>query len=165
MNNQAERMIAIRTGTESDAVAVLILLKKLAKALNKENEFTTSLEDLTKLFSNSLLKIKTVIAEYDGSAIGVCLYFFTYSSWRAEMGIYIQDLFVDKSYRGQGIATKMLRHALRDNEKFEIQHLRLSANRSNKVALNYYMHLGVVPIFDEVICSADAAVLCRIKES
>ena len=80
------------------------------------------------------------------------------------MGIYIQDFYVDASYRHQGTATRMLAQALRNSEELEVRHLRLSTDRDNKVALRYYENLGTTPKHDEVICLGIATTVNRLKE-
>ncbi len=43
-----------------------------------------------------------LFAEIDGRVVGFAIYFLTFSSFLARPGIWLDDLFVDESARGQG---------------------------------------------------------------
>lgn len=51
---------------------------------------------------------KVLMAEYDGVIVGFALYYYTYSTWMANKGIHLDDLFVYPEYRGKGIGKKLL---------------------------------------------------------
>jgi GNAT superfamily N-acetyltransferase len=48
------------------------------------------------------------MAEYDGRVAGFALYFFNYSTWLGQPGIYVEDLFVEPELRGRGIGKALL---------------------------------------------------------
>lgn len=47
-------------------------------------------------------RIHVLMAEHEGRAIGYAIYFFTYSSFLARPTLYLEDVFVLESERGQG---------------------------------------------------------------
>jgi GNAT superfamily N-acetyltransferase len=44
----------------------------------------------------------------EGKAVGMALYFYNYSTWRAKAGIYLEDLWVEPSERGRGYGKRLL---------------------------------------------------------
>ncbi|KAK2594488.1 Peroxygenase 1 [Conoideocrella luteorostrata] len=44
----------------------------------------------------------------EGKAVGIALYFYNYSTWRAKPGIYLEDLFIQPSERGMGYGKRLL---------------------------------------------------------
>jgi GNAT superfamily N-acetyltransferase len=44
----------------------------------------------------------------DAQPVGLALYFYNYSTWRAAPGIFLEDLFVRESERGKGYGQKLL---------------------------------------------------------
>ena len=49
-----------------------------------------------------------VSANANAQPVGLALYFYSYSTWRAAPGIYLEDLFVRQSERGKGYGQKLL---------------------------------------------------------
>jgi GNAT superfamily N-acetyltransferase len=44
----------------------------------------------------------------EGEGVGLALYFYNYSTWRARAGIYLEDLYVRESQRGKGYGGRLL---------------------------------------------------------
>ena len=51
---------------------------------------------------------ETLICERDGAAVGLALYFFTYSTFLARPTLYLEDLFVLPAERGRGAGRALL---------------------------------------------------------
>ncbi|KAH9210964.1 N-acetyltransferase-like protein [Leptodontidium sp. 2 PMI_412] len=49
-----------------------------------------------------------------GSAAGMALYFYNYSTWKARPGIYLEDLFVREIYRGKGYGQRLIQELARE---------------------------------------------------
>lgn len=45
-----------------------------------------------------------------GEPVGVITYYRNFSTFRGKVGLYIEDIFVDEPWRGQGIARKLIAH-------------------------------------------------------
>lgn len=45
-----------------------------------------------------------------GKAVGLSIYFFTFSTWTGKAGLYLEDLFVDESMRGQGVGKALFQY-------------------------------------------------------
>ncbi|KAH7355105.1 GCN5-related N-acetyltransferase-like protein [Rhexocercosporidium sp. MPI-PUGE-AT-0058] len=50
----------------------------------------------------------------DGSAAGMALYFYNYSTWKARPGIWLEDLFVRDIYRGKGYGQRLIRELAKE---------------------------------------------------
>jgi len=49
-----------------------------------------------------------VLFNPQGEGVGLALYFYNYSTWRARAGIYLEDLYVRESERGKGYGQRLL---------------------------------------------------------
>ena len=49
-----------------------------------------------------------LIAEADGQVVGLAHFSFTHSSWAKGPNLFLEDLFVDKALRGQGIGKSLI---------------------------------------------------------
>lgn len=101
--------LTIRPAQPSDAATILGFIRELAdyeKALH-EVEAT---EDSTRaaIFGEGSVT-HGLIAERDGEAIGMAVYFFNYSTWQARNGLYLEDLYVTPAARGSGAGKALLR--------------------------------------------------------
>ena len=66
------------------------------------------------------------------------VFFTTFSTWYGSRGIYVQDIFVDENARGQNIGQRLLAAASKWGEQHRADHLRLSVDRSNTAAQEFY---------------------------
>lgn len=89
---------------------------------------------------------EAIIAEREGRALGMVLYYPDFSTHRGKPGVYIQDLFVDAACRGTGIGTSLLAKALQAGAVgWEAAYLTLGVSGDNLAAQRYYAALGFVP--------------------
>jgi GNAT superfamily N-acetyltransferase len=49
-----------------------------------------------------------LVAELDGQLVGLAHFSFTHSTWAVNQDLYLEDLFVDPSVRGQGIGKALI---------------------------------------------------------
>lgn len=78
----------------------------------KDSTFENRIDD--DLFKNKICK--SIIAEIDGSIVGLLLYSYVYWA-NCGKGIYLSQAYVKKEYRGQGIYRQMLKEL--ETKEFE----------------------------------------------
>jgi ribosomal protein S18 acetylase RimI-like enzyme len=83
-----------------------------------------------------------VIAERAGEAVGLCLWFPWFSTWRGRRGVYVQDLYVVPAARRSGFARALLREAARRARISGAAFLRLDVDKSNSGGIALYESLG-----------------------
>ena len=95
-------MITIRKAVKEDAKHIHRLITELAIYEKLEHEMEASVKDLeTSIFDKNQANV--IIAELDEKVVGYALYFYSYSTFLAKAGIYLEDLYVEKVHRGKGI--------------------------------------------------------------
>lgn len=147
--------ITIRPGFADDCDGVYLMLSGLAIAVGDTDKFVSSVDDLRRHGFGEAPLFDTLIAEQDENVVGMCLYFYTYSTWMGKPGIYIQDLYVDESQRGTGLGRRLLERAAAVGKARGANHLRLSVHHSNLSAQQFYVALGMQCRDDEHIYQAD----------
>lgn len=93
------------------------------------------IKDKNNLFYVMINQENSVIAFLDGTAPDD-------EWWYKEKVAYINHLCVEKNYRKQGIATKLLHHFELEIKKKGIKHIRLLAFPNNKPAIAFYKKNG-----------------------
>ncbi len=90
----------IRKGEKTDLKAIYGLVYELALYEKEPDSLTASLEDYNRDYADGAFE--TIVAELDGTIIGMALYYPTYSTWKGKM-LYLEDFVVKESVRGQGV--------------------------------------------------------------
>jgi GNAT superfamily N-acetyltransferase len=135
----------IRSATPADIPVIRQLIVDLAVYEREPDAVKASEADLhTALFGDRPLA-EAVLAELDGKAVGVALFFTNFSTWAGRGGLYLEDLFVKPEARGQGVGKALLMHlagiaVARGYARFE-----WSVLDWNEPAIGFYKALGAKP--------------------
>jgi ribosomal protein S18 acetylase RimI-like enzyme len=135
--------LRIRPAFEDDIPAIHCLLAELANAIGLKNKFVSSEEDLRRYGFSPRPMFEVMLAEQGTHVAGLCLYFYTYSSWRGAPGVYVQDLVVDPGTRSTGVGRALLVVTARHARSRGATHLRLSVDAANTAAIRFYERLGM----------------------
>lgn len=84
------------------------------------------------------------VCEIDGKVVGQIMYTFEWSDWRNGTFIWVQSVYVDKDYRGQGVFRELYNHIknMCNNDK-SICGIRLYVEVENFIAQKTYENLGM----------------------
>ena len=91
-----------------------------------------------------LPRFRVILATGD-PPLGLILYFPEYSSWRGQMGLYVQDLYLRPAARGRGLGRALLAAALRDaaaDPQWQPQFATLMVAQNNHAARAFYTSMG-----------------------
>ena len=95
--NVAEQL-AIRRARVEDAATIHGLLRDLAAALGKSGDLHSRVEDIERFgFGREPCFEAMVACVVSGSGerpVGLVVYFYEFSTWRGQPGVYVQDLYV-----------------------------------------------------------------------
>jgi len=135
--------ISIRDGQGEDAATIAAMIADLANTVGPPDIRTGSAENMLTYGFGDSPEFKTILAEQDGEAVGLVLYFYTFSSWRGQLGVYVQDIHVVERLRGTGLGRRMLNEVARRGLKDRCTHLRLSVEPDNEAAQGFYERMGL----------------------
>jgi GNAT superfamily N-acetyltransferase len=141
--HQPEGALRIRPAFEDDIPEIHALLAELANATGLASKFVSSEEDLRRYGFSPRPMFEVMLAERDGRAVGLCLYFYTYSSWRGAPGVYVQDLVVDPAIRSGGVGRALMVVTARHARSRGATHLRLAVDAANEAAIRFYTRMGL----------------------
>ncbi|MEQ8207695.1 MAG: GNAT family N-acetyltransferase, partial [Woeseia sp.] len=99
--------IIIRRANKSDAGTIAQLIAQLAQATGQSSKMTSTEADFARFGFGAVPAFNVLLAEVSGNAVGLSLWFYNFSSWRGELGAYLQDLYVDDSQRGTGLGRRL----------------------------------------------------------
>ena len=143
--------LSIRPAVPNDIPLILQLIRKLAEYERLLTHAVATAEDLQKALFGERPVAETVIAEWEGQAVGFALFFYNFSTFRGKPGIYLEDLFVEPEFRGKGIGQELLRHLAKLAKERDCARLEWSVLDWNEPAIGFYRSLGAVPLSDWTI--------------
>ena len=106
-------MLTLRPATAADVPLVLTLIRELAAYEREPDAVVATEEALLRDGFGARPLFEVTVAEWSGEAVGFALWFLTYSTWRGQPTLYLEDLFVRPSARGRGIGKAFMRHLAR----------------------------------------------------
>ena len=102
---------------------------------------------------------EVLIAEIDGKAIGLALFFHNFSTFEGRPGIYLEDLFVDPGARGSGAGKALLKALAKLAVTRGCARLEWSVLDWNEPAIDFYKSLGAVMMDGWTINRVDGSAL------
>ncbi len=139
--------IRIRKAVEGDEELILAFIKELAEYEHMADEVVAMPELLREqLFEK---KYAEVIFALEGEKeVGFALFFHNFSTFLGRNGVYLEDLFVKKEYRGKGYGKGLLTALAKIAKDCGSGRLEWWCLDWNKPSIDFYKSLGAVPMSD-----------------
>jgi GNAT superfamily N-acetyltransferase len=135
-------MLSIRNASAADAALILDFIRRLAAYEREPNSVIATEADLLRDGFGPDPKYRCVIAEWDNVPAGFAFFFYNYSTWRGQPGLYLEDLFVMPEMRGKGIGKALLKHLAEIAVRENCYGIRWMVLEWNDPALKFYESLG-----------------------
>ena len=102
-----------------------------------------------------------VIAQREGEALGLAMFYRTFSSWAGQPGLFLEDLYVRPAARGLGIGRRLLAELARIAQDSGATRIDLAVREANR-ACAFYTRLGLRRLPGWLIWRAEGAVLAGL---
>jgi GNAT superfamily N-acetyltransferase len=137
--------LRIRHGERSDLPVIAELIRGLAKYERLEDQVTMTEEKLERALFGDRPYAETLIAEDGGTPVGFALFFHNFSTFLAQPGIYLEDLFVLPEHRGAGVGKELLQALAKLAVERDCGRLEWAVLDWNESAIGFYERLGARP--------------------
>jgi GNAT superfamily N-acetyltransferase len=134
--------IQIRPATASDADVWLSLIDALADYEKLERPDAAARQRLLLDAFGETPRTEVYLAESDGRVVGYAITLFTYSSFLALPTLYLEDLFVLESHRGQGAGYGLFTHCVEEAHRRGCGRMEWQVLDWNRLAIDFYEKLG-----------------------
>jgi len=135
--------VPVRAATRDDLAEIGALIRELAAYEHLEHEVTWELEHLDRELFGDDPSAHVLIAETDdGEVAGFALWYRTFSTFRGDTGIWLEDLYVRPRYRRRGLGRELL-GMLRGLTEGRVEWAVLDWNEP---AIAFYRSLGAHPV-------------------
>ncbi len=137
--------LRIRPGELADVPTIAELIRGLARYEKLEHEVVMTEEKLTDSLFGDHRYAETLIAEDEDEPVGFALFLHNYSTFLAQPGIYLEDLFVVPEHRGRGIGRALLERLAQVAVDRGCGRLEWAVLDWNRDAIGFYERLGAKP--------------------
>jgi len=158
---------SLRSATPADVPLILSFIRDLAVYEKLGHEVTATETALHRTLFGSPPAAHVVIAEAcrpgqaEGTPAGFALYFFNYSTFLAQPGLYLEDLFVKPEFRGAGTGKALLLHLAKIANARGCGRMEWAVLDWNEPAIRFYESLGAKRLKDWQICRLTGAALAQ----
>jgi GNAT superfamily N-acetyltransferase len=156
--------LLIRPAIDADVPHILQLVRDLAAFENLTHEVGATGEKLrTALFPAAGRPTAECLLAFadDNAPAGFAVYFTNYSTFLAQPGLYLEDLFVRPEFRNRGIGKALLLHVARLANQRSCGRMEWTVLDWNKPAQAFYEKLGATVLPDWRICRLTGPALAR----
>ena len=145
--------VMIREGTTHDIPLLLAFIRSMA-----------AFEDLTVTATEESLRNALfceppsgafLLVFSSGKPIGYVTYFFTFSSMVGKRGLWLDDLFLDADYRGQGVGKAIMAHLAQIALDHDCGRFEWMVLDWNEPAIGFYEKLGAHVFKEWRVCRVD----------
>jgi GNAT superfamily N-acetyltransferase len=103
--------VLIRPATPVDLPHIVRLIRALAEYERLLHEFSAGEAEFHQLLFSPDHVADALLADIPNQApVGIALFHRTVTTFKGQIGLFLEDLFVESHYRGQGIGLALLRH-------------------------------------------------------
>ena len=155
----------IRRATIADGYAILTLIRDLAEYERELDAVEATVETLAATLFGTQPTAFCDLVEVDGEVVGMAIWFLNFSTWQAKYGIYLEDLFVQPSHRGQGFGHSLLKHLAQTCVENGYGRFQWSVLDWNQPAIDFYTQLGAEAIDEWTVYRVSGEALTQLANS
>ena len=139
----------IRKIHPADLASVVSLMREFAAFENLLDYCTVTEERLyTAMFGENAV-VEGLIALTGQTPVGYALFYPNFSSFRAQRGLYLEDIYINSEYRGFGLGATIIREIARTAASRGLERIDFMVLDWNTPAVKFYKKLGAIRDDDE----------------
>ena len=139
----------LRDATPADVPDVLRLVRGLAEYEKLLHEAVASEASFQTALFGAIPRAYAVLAEVAGQPpVGLALWYYTFSTFTGRPDIFLEDLFVEPTFRGTGIGLGLLRHLARLAVEEKCRRIEWRVLNWNQPSIDFYARLGATAMQD-----------------
>jgi GNAT superfamily N-acetyltransferase len=133
---------------EDDLSLILQFIEKLAEYEKLRDMCVASEDKLRVTLFGERPAAEVLIASVDDEPVGFALFFHNYSTFLAQRGVFLEDLFVNPEARGRGVGRALLSRLAQIAIDRDCGRLEWFVLDWNDLAISFYRSLGALPMDD-----------------
>lgn len=144
----ARAPLQIKQATKEDVPLILTFIRELARHEKALQRVSATEAGLRVTLFGPRPYAEAVLAYKNGEPVAFALYFFSYTSFSALPGLYLEDIFVRPSARGFGIGRQLFAFLAQKAIERNCARMEWSVLNWNEPAIRFYEKLHAEPMHD-----------------
>ena len=141
-SSRRRQMPTTRPATPADVDTVVGFVRSLAAYENLSDRMVATPEDYAAAFFGDNPRVFCELALMGERPIGMAIWFYNFSTFLGKHGIYLEDLFVDPTWRGSGAGKALLASLAKRCVDEGLGRFEWSVLDWNKTAIGFYESQG-----------------------
>lgn len=133
------RIVAARP---EDAAVILDLARGLAAYERIPDSVTATVDDVRASLFGERPHAEAALAWIGQQPVGMVVFFSTYSTFLGKPGVYLEDIYVQEQWRGQGVGRLLMQYVARMAVERGCARFEWSVLNWNEPAIGFYESLG-----------------------
>lgn len=155
----------VRPATPADVPLLLRCIRELARYEKLEHELDTDGSRLERALFGPSASVFAFVAEDGGEPVGFALGFATFSTFKTNLCLHLEDLFVFEPHRGRGHGLRLLRAVAAEAVRRGASRLQWNVLDWNAPAIAFYEAQGASLLQDWRICRLDGDALAAMASA
>ena len=157
--------IIIRPGTAADIRLIAEFIRSLAEYEKLADQVSFSEDQLRRTLFGNKRHAEVLLGFLDDQPAGFAIYFFTYSTFMAKPGLYLEDIFVKPQLRGKGVGKALFNRLLKRAREEGCGRFEWSVLDWNEPAIKFYESLGAQPLKEWIRYRLDEKQIVQLTSS
>ena len=154
----------IRPACLEDVPVILQLIYDLATYERAPDEVSATEEQLVEVLFGEKPAAEVLLAFEEESPVGFAVYFYNFSTWLGQPGLYLEDLFVKPDKRGNGYGRALLVELANIARDRDCGRMEWAVLDWNEPAIKFYRALGAKPMHEWTVFRLTRAEIARLAE-
>ncbi len=155
--------LCIRVTKEQDVPVLYSLIKELSVYEKMTDQVVTDEQAVRKTLFGSKAYAEARLAIWKGEPVGMVIFFHNYSTFLGRPGLYIEDLYVNDSFRGLGIGQAIFMACVQIALERNCGRMEWSVLNWNP-ARQFYEKLGAYSLDDWIVYRLDREAMGRLMQ-
>lgn len=134
----------VRHAVEADIPAILELMRQFAEYENLLDYFEITVEKLSRALFDAGKFVNCLVADNEERLYAYAIFYPNFSTFRGQMGMYLEDIYISSGCRGQGVGEAMLREIAKIALDRGCERIDFQVLEWNRSAIGFYEKLGAV---------------------
>ena len=142
------RKATIRPAVQADVPDILRLIRGLAEYERLLQEVTATEALLHEALFGNVPRAHVLLAEVEGAAVGLALYYFTLNTFKLRPNMFLEDLYLEPAHRGRGIGIALMQRLAQLAVAENCGRIEWRVLNWNQPSIDFYQSLGATPMTD-----------------